>query len=69
MKEVVQEALVSLEVQGLLRKTGEPRRGVAGDLQPIYVATTMSKWLDETRLIDDFEEYLKLTARQTGSTN
>lgn len=69
MREVVQEAFDSLEVQGLLRKTGELRRGVAGDLQPIYVPTTVSRWLDETGLIRDFEEYLERTASQNGLIN
>jgi hypothetical protein len=69
MREVVQEAFDSLEEQGLLRKTGELRRGIAGDSQPIYVATTVSKWLNETGLISDFEEYLHRASPQNGPIN
>lgn len=67
--EVVQEALESLEEQGLLRRNGELVRGIAGDLQPVYVATTVSKWLNETGLIRDFEEYLERADPQGGLIN
>jgi len=54
----IQQAFDSLEEQGLIRKTGELRRGKAGALQPVYVATTVAVWLEETGLMEDFELYL-----------
>jgi hypothetical protein len=57
-KNEIQEAIDSLEEQGLLRKTGDFRRGMNGDLQPVYVATPVAKWLEQTGLIDEFNEYL-----------
>jgi hypothetical protein len=53
-KKIIQEAFDSLEAQGLMRKTGELVRGRGGDLQPVYVPTLVSKWLDETGQMDRF---------------
>jgi hypothetical protein len=64
LQEIIQQAFDLLEEQGLLRKTGELRRGMAGDLQPVYTPTTVSKWLDETGLKREFQEYLDKTGQQ-----
>ena len=58
MRKVSQQALDVLEEQGLIRKTGELVRGMAGDLQPVYTRTTVADWLDETGLIEDFNKHL-----------
>jgi hypothetical protein len=58
MREVIQQAFDLLEEQGLMRKTGELVRGRAEDLQPVYTPTIVADWLDETGLIDDFNQYL-----------
>ena len=54
----IQETIECLELQGLLRKTGELRRYKFGNLQPVYVSTTVAKWLNETGLIKEFLEYV-----------
>jgi hypothetical protein len=59
LKCIAQEALDSLEVQGLLRKTGGLRQGKDGDLQPIYRRTVVSEWLDETGLMGEFLAFLE----------
>jgi hypothetical protein len=69
LRELIQAAFDSLEEQGLMRKTGEFTRGRAGDLQPFYINTTVSKWLNETGLMKDFEEYVELTSQQRGPIN
>jgi hypothetical protein len=58
LKSIAQEALDSLEVQGLLRKTGDLRQGNDGDIQPIYVRTVVSEWLDKTGLMGEFLAFL-----------
>jgi hypothetical protein len=54
LKKIIQDAFESLEAQGLMRKTGKLLRGKDGDLQPVYVATLVSKWLDETGQMNKF---------------
>lgn len=69
MKEIIQQAFDSLEEAGLMRKTGKFMRGMAGDLQPVYTATTVSKWLDETDLRKQFDDYLESRAAQGSPLN
>ena len=65
-KNDIQEAFDALEEQGLIRKSGELRGSQAGDLQPVYIATAVAKWLNETGLLRDFEEYRDRAAAQNG---
>ena len=58
LKCIAQEALDSLEVEGLVRKTGDFRQGNDGDLQPVYVRTLVSEWLDKTGLMGEFRAFL-----------
>jgi hypothetical protein len=66
LKEIIQAAFDSLEEAGLMRKTGQFSRDEDGDLQPWYTATTVSKWLNETGLSKQFDEYLESKASQDG---
>jgi hypothetical protein len=65
----VQEAFDCLEEQGLLRKTGEFRKGKNGDLQPLYVATSVAKWLEQTGLIEEFNEHLGQPRQEKTNVN
>lgn len=66
LKCTVQEALDSLEVKGLVRKTDDFRRGNDGDLQPVYVQTLVSEWLDKTGLMGEFLTFLDTKKRMVN---
>jgi hypothetical protein len=68
-KTEIQEAFDCLEEQGLLRKTGEFRKGMNGDLQPVYVATSVARWLDQTGLIEEFKEHIGQPSREKTNVN
>ena len=40
-----------------------------GDVQPVYALTTVGVWLQETGLMEEFEEYLELTNQKNVRTN
>ena len=54
LKTLVDEALDSLERQGLLEKNGEFRMARNGEVQPVWVMTQLSKWLIESGQLDNY---------------
>lgn len=57
----------SLEEAGLMRKTREI--GLPGNLQPVYMHTTVYEWLNETGLRKEFDDYLQAKSGQSSSLN